>query len=204
MGGVDRSRWEALGPWLDRALELPLLERARWLESLQGDDPSLAAELAALLGESDDLDREGFLEGPGPELRPSLAGQTLGAWTLDAPIGQGGMGTVWLARRADGRYEGKAAVKLLNLGLPGRVGEERFRREGSILGRLAHPNIARLIDAGISAGGSRTWCWSTSRDSASTSTAMRFGWTCRPGCGCSSTSSRRWATHTSTSSSTAT
>ena len=60
------------------------------------------------------------------------------------------MGSVWLAARSDGRYEGQVAVKLLNAALVGRGGEERFRREGTILARLAHPHIARLIDAGVS------------------------------------------------------
>ena len=53
-----------------------------------------------------------------------------------SPIGQGGMGSVWLAERCDGRFEGRAAVKLLNIALIGRAGEERFRREGTILARL--------------------------------------------------------------------
>ncbi len=60
------------------------------------------------------------------------------------------MGTVWLAERSDGRFEGRAAVKFLNAGLMGHVIEERFTREGSILARLAHPQIAHLIDAGVS------------------------------------------------------
>jgi serine/threonine-protein kinase len=63
------------------------------------------------------------------------------------------MGTVWLARRSDGRFEGTVAVKFLNTALIGRAGEQRFRREGNILARLTHPHIARLIDAGVSAAG---------------------------------------------------
>jgi serine/threonine-protein kinase len=63
------------------------------------------------------------------------------------------MGTVWLARRSDGRYEGQAAVKLLNLALLDPVGSERFRREGTLLARLNHPNIARLLDAGVTDDG---------------------------------------------------
>ena len=63
------------------------------------------------------------------------------------------MGTVWLARRSDGRFEGTAAVKLLNLALLDQVGAARFRREGTVLARLNHPNIARLLDAGVTAGG---------------------------------------------------
>src|SRR5947209_16457739 len=59
------------------------------------------------------------------------------------------MGTVWLAQRSDGRFEGRAALKFLNAAYVGQAGGERFRREGSILARLAHPHIARLIDAGV-------------------------------------------------------
>lgn len=63
------------------------------------------------------------------------------------------MGAVWLAERSDGRFQRRAAVKFLSLALAGRGGEQRFKREGSILGRLAHANIAELLDAGVSAEG---------------------------------------------------
>jgi serine/threonine-protein kinase len=63
------------------------------------------------------------------------------------------MGTVWRARRSDGRFEGFVAVKLLNLALFDARGDERFRREGTLLARLAHPHIARLLDAGITPAG---------------------------------------------------
>ena len=62
------------------------------------------------------------------------------------------MGAVWLARRSDGRYEGKVAIKLLNAALIGNAAERRFRREGEVLARLAHPHIARLLDAGVGPG----------------------------------------------------
>ena len=56
---------------------------------------------------------------------------------------------MWLAHRHDGRFEGRVAIKLLNMALVGRAGEERFRQEGHLLARLTHPNIARLLDAGV-------------------------------------------------------
>jgi len=59
------------------------------------------------------------------------------------------MSSVWLAERNDGRFERQVAVKLVNIALMGK-GEERFKREGSILGQLAHPYTAELIDAGVS------------------------------------------------------
>jgi eukaryotic-like serine/threonine-protein kinase len=152
---LSRERWQTISSHLDRAMEMPDGELEHWLESLRSEDPALAADLEDLLEERGALDREGFLEGsvflPAPP--DSLAGQRIGAYTLVSLIGQGGMGNVWLARRSDGRFEGHAAVKLLNASLVGRAGEERFRREGSILARLTHAHIARLVDAGVSAAG---------------------------------------------------
>jgi serine/threonine-protein kinase len=137
---------------LDQALDLEPEARARWLDTLRADRPDQAAELARLLAAEAGLDADGFLSSGVAGLAPaapSLAGRRLGAWTLDRPLGQGGMGTVWLAHRSDGRFEGSAAVKLLNLSLLDPVGAERFRREGTLLARLNHPGIARLLDAGV-------------------------------------------------------
>ena len=151
---IDHARWQRLSPLLDQALDLPLRERGPWLARLRRNDPEITAEIEALLDEARLAGEERFLEStPEGPPRATLAGQTIGAYTLEAPLGQGGMGSVWLARRSDGRYEGKVAIKFLHAALVGRAGEERFRREGSILARLAHPNIARLIDAGVSHSG---------------------------------------------------
>ena len=155
MSVLGKDRWRALEPYLDQALKMEPAERGTWLEGLKAHDPKLAADLQELLAENEEASRKRFLEGAPtrPELASSLAGQPVGAYTLIEPIGQGGMGSVWLARRSDGRFEGRVAVKLLNASLVGRAGEERFRREGSILARLSHPNIARLLDAGVSPSG---------------------------------------------------
>src|SRR5262245_57564738 len=148
------NRWAVLSPHLDRALEMDAEERASWLQSLHENDPTLAAELGTLLEEHRALARDRFLEDAAPRpARSSLVGQNIGAYTLVSLIGQGGMGTVWQARRSDGRFEGEAAVKLLNASFIGRATEERFRREGSILARLTHPHISRLLDAGVSPAG---------------------------------------------------
>src|SRR6185295_6052598 len=134
-------------------LEIEADKRADWLAALRQRDPSLAADLQMLLDEHRELDKAGFLdEQPIVLPRTGLAGETIGAYTLVEPIGQGGMGTVWLAERSDGRFDRRVAVKFLNLALVGR-GEARFTREGMLLARLSHPHIARLIDAGVSAAG---------------------------------------------------
>ena len=157
MRPVDPELWRRLSPYLDEALEIEPEQRPGWLSSLRAREPGLAADLEILLAESAAIEDTGFLEGVVQvgmrPASPSLAEQVLGAYRLVSVIGQGGMGTVWLAERNDGRFEGRAAVKLLNIAVMGRAGEERFRREGNILARLTHPNIARLTDAGVSATG---------------------------------------------------
>ena len=149
---LDPTRWTVLSPYLDQALEMPSAARPAWVEGLRTHDPRLAAEVEELLAEYDQMEQEGFLERP-PAPRATLEGQVLGPYTVRERIGQGGMGSVWLADRSDGRYEGVVAVKLLNASLIGQEAEERFRREGSILARLRHPHIAHLIDAGVSPAG---------------------------------------------------
>ncbi len=157
MRNLSPDRWRIVSPYLDEALEMATTDRAEWLASVSARDAVLAADLRSLLAEHDQMRDSGFLEAAVPlgprAVVPSLTGQVLGAYRVISRIGQGGMGSVWLAERCDGRFKGRAAVKLLNIALIGRAGEERFRREGTILARLTHPHIARLIDAGVSAAG---------------------------------------------------
>jgi serine/threonine-protein kinase len=94
-----------------------------------------------------------FLDEPPLGPQAGLVGTEVGAYVLERPLGSGGMGTVWLARRADGRFEGEAAVKFVNLAVLDHAGQQRFRREGTALARLSHPNIARLLDAGVTLAG---------------------------------------------------
>ncbi len=155
---LDSERWRTLSPLLDQALDLDAAERERWLQQVMATDASLAADLRAVLAQGASADHSDFLEnGPPPRVfwdnNATLANLHIGAYTLRSPIGQGGMGSVWLAERTDGQFEGQAAVKLLNLALVGKATAERFRREGAILARLSHPSIARLLDAGLSSTG---------------------------------------------------
>jgi serine/threonine protein kinase/tetratricopeptide (TPR) repeat protein len=147
----DTHRWLKISAHLDHALDLSPVERDAWLKELSRTDPESAAEVASLLADHRQLRAQGFLDSsPLTVDDASLSGVIIGAYTLISRIGAGGMGSVWLGRRSDGRYEGQVAIKLLNAALVGRGGEERFRREGVILGRLGHPHIASLIDAGVS------------------------------------------------------
>ena len=155
MSDIDPARWRELSPLLDEFLDLTGDERVARLQALRTDEPTVAADLQTLLARLQTLEHSKFLEDdPAAILKQkSLAGQTLGAYTLESAIGHGGMGSVWLARRSDGRFEGKVAVKLLNIALVGHGGEERFRREGRLLARLTHSNIARILDAGVTGAG---------------------------------------------------
>jgi eukaryotic-like serine/threonine-protein kinase len=157
VSAIDPQRWLRASRHLDRALDLPPHERAACLAALRAEDPESAADVEAMLAEHHVLSAEGFLDTAAPLHLPDvprpLTGVTIGPYTLQAQIGHGGMGTVWSAVRSDGRFEGRAAVKLLNAALVGRAGEERFKREGTILARLTHPHIARLTDAGVTATG---------------------------------------------------
>ncbi|HLX28497.1 MAG TPA: serine/threonine-protein kinase [Casimicrobiaceae bacterium] len=153
---MDRDRWLVVSPLLDHALALSAEERTAWLLSRPHRDPTIVAELQTLLAEADVLDRAGYLEQSAGHLvdgHGSLEGQTFGPYTIERLLGHGGMGSVWLARRSDGRYDGRVAIKLLNAAWVGRAAERRFRREGDVLARLSHRNITRLIDAGIAPTG---------------------------------------------------
>lgn len=154
MSTLTPDQWQEVSPYLDEVLEIVPEQRAAWLFSLGQKDVRLASMVRALLDEQQQLKQEGFLErSPLPMGGSRLVGQKVGAYTLVSKIGQGGMGTVWLAQRSDGRFERQAAVKFVSIALTSGATEERFKREGSILGRLTHPHIAELLDAGISAGG---------------------------------------------------
>jgi serine/threonine-protein kinase len=85
----------------------------------------------------------------GPEL---AVGDTLGAWKLVAELGQGGMGSVFLAERSDGHYQQRAAVKLLR-GWTGAAALAQLAHERQVLASLSHPHIARLIDGGATPAG---------------------------------------------------
>ena len=154
---ADRERWQRLSPLLDGLLDLEGAARAARLEAIACDDADMAAELRGWLADAERAERASFLAGDGAGIGEpqshGLAGERIGAYVLEAPLGQGGSGVVWRATRADGRYQGAVAVKLLHLSLLGRSAALRFEREGAILARLEHPNIARLLDAGVTAAG---------------------------------------------------
>ena len=100
-----------------------------------------AAAAAALVAEAREAGRE------------QLDDRRIGAYRLVREIGRGGMSRVFLAERADGEFEQRVALKVLRPGLDSEIDLERFRAERQILASLNHPNIARLLDGGVSDDG---------------------------------------------------
>ncbi len=153
MATVPPEQWRPFSEYLDQALDLPEAERAAWLASLAERSPELAAAVAEALAQRHRTGYAEFLAEPLISheyiVGTTLIGRHVGPYVIEAEIGRGGMGSVWRARRADDRFETTVAIKFLHLSWIGLQGEQRFRSEGQMLGRLDHPNIARLIDAGL-------------------------------------------------------
>jgi serine/threonine protein kinase len=149
----SNEKWQQLSRLLDQVLDLEAQQRGPWLEALATSDPEMAARVSAALAAREREGFTGFLAGSAIDLKglggSTLVGRQVGPYVIDAEIGRGGMGSVWRAHRADGRYTGKVAVKFVHASWVGQLGGDQFRTEGTLLGRLNHPNIARLLDAGM-------------------------------------------------------
>jgi len=161
---METERWKIVDGLLQAALEVAPERRAEFLRQKCGGDTVLAEEVRSLL--TSHRRAGGFLETPAaemaaraiaaeaaPALSASRAGQLISHYRLLKLIGSGGMGSVWLAERCDGRFERKVAIKFIHLAVLDEASAERFKREGAILGKLSHPQIAELLDAGLTSNG---------------------------------------------------
>ena len=148
---------------LREALELPESERRAFVERRCADDPARRARLLDLVV----LDAEGdtLLDGgvdalfadafagdaaPAPPM-VDRSGETIGPWRILRHLAEGGMGSVWLAERADGAFAQTVALKTIKPGMDSAAVLRAFERERSLLARLQHPQIAHLIDGGVDA-----------------------------------------------------
>lgn len=139
------ERWQAVQRIFHEALERPAGERASFLAGAAAGDAELEAEVATLLASADT--DEGFLETPArPPEEPARA--RIGPYDVVREIGNGGMGTVYLALRADEQFKKRVAIKVVRRGMDTEAVLRRFRQERQILAGLEHPNIARLLDGG--------------------------------------------------------
>ncbi|MGH7336999.1 MAG: serine/threonine-protein kinase, partial [Myxococcota bacterium] len=161
------EEWARIEAILDDVLVLEPTSRAKALEQACGGDAKLRAQVEALVAA--DGRAEDFLERPAAEYAAGLVraasdaearpddrdrpGDRIGPYRIIREIGRGGMGRVLLADRADGQFEQQVALKLVGNGQFGGEILQRFLRERQILARLQHPNIARLLDGGVTADG---------------------------------------------------
>lgn len=141
----------------DAAVELPAAARDDFLAG-NAPDEWVRREVASLL-EAHDAPGDTF-ERPLPlqvglihEDRPALVGRALGPYRITREIGRGGMGTVYEAERADDQFTKRVAIKMLRAGTDTASVLRRFRREREIQAALSHPNIATLLDAGVTEAG---------------------------------------------------
>lgn len=149
-----------LREWFDAVIDLPEAERAGRLEVLQVP-PEVAARVLRMASDCGDgqssqatllrqrLSELNLAASEPPEVE---AGDVLGVWRLQAEIGRGGMGRVYLVERVDGHFQQQGALKLLQ-GRPSAAALALLAGERQILARLTHPNIARLLDGGATPRG---------------------------------------------------
>lgn len=164
---VDPERWKRVCEIFEGALLVAEGKRSEWIERECGPDLDLRREVEALLtvdrsdprtlGEltrertpiaSTGAERNGNGAGAGSDETDEAIGRIIGGYRLLERIGDGGMGRVYLAERADGEFDTRVAIKLLRRGMDTDDILARFRRERQVLADLKHENIARLIDGG--------------------------------------------------------
>ena len=152
------ERWDRIENLFYASLDLEPSARAAFLRQACGEDVRLREEVASLLKSSEqtlNFAREAVLQLAHDQTDVAMpAGKRVGAYELMSVVGQGGMGTIYLASRADDLYRQNVAIKLMNSGFAQAQSMRlRFGAERQILANLNHPNIARLLDGGITDDG---------------------------------------------------
>jgi serine/threonine protein kinase len=157
---MSPEQWGQLKELFRVAVEHEPPQRAAYLDEACAGEPALREEIESLLASHDDA--ETFIETPAfvgsiksiiespPE---QIEGRRIGSYQLLREIGRGGMGTVYLAERADEQYQKLVALKVVRRGMDTQDIVGRFRNERQILASLEHPNIARLLDGGTTGDG---------------------------------------------------
>jgi serine/threonine protein kinase/tetratricopeptide (TPR) repeat protein len=156
---MEPQRWRQIEDLFHSALDCEPGRRADFLSSACAGDASLRQEIESLLSS---YEKGSFTETPAfgegiklleeSEAR-SLVGQNIGPYRVTQMIGQGGMGAVYLAARADQAFQKEVAIKLIKRGQDTDDVIRRFRGERQILASLDHPNITRLLDGGTTDDG---------------------------------------------------
>ncbi|HVE56088.1 MAG TPA: serine/threonine-protein kinase [Pyrinomonadaceae bacterium] len=154
---MDENNWQNIKEIFLAALEKDTASRAVFLDEIGANDFALREEIESLLATHEEL--EDFIEEPAfqiSEVFASGANQAekhFGNYKIINEIGAGGMGAVFLAERDDGEFSQKVAIKIIRQAIAETELINRFKRERQILATLNHPNIAKLLDGGVSADG---------------------------------------------------
>jgi serine/threonine protein kinase/tetratricopeptide (TPR) repeat protein/TolB-like protein len=149
--------WLRVKEVLALALEEPPDTRSALLDTLCSDDSDLRAEVESLL--TAESTAGNFIDSPAlpwmdvVEDDDPHIGRQLGPYSIERCLGRGGMGAVYLARRADKEFEHSVALKMIRRGMDSDLVVRRFRHERQILASLNHPHIARLFDGGTTPDG---------------------------------------------------
>src|SRR5215470_8257113 len=160
---MTAQRWQRIHDLFEAACGLPPGTRDEYLAQHCHGDDDLRREVESLLKfdrhdavtlRNPTLPSVACLPDPADEraeeAAESIAAQRrLGAYELLRPLASGGMSMVWLAQRADDQFKQVVAVKVIKRGLEGPDVLTRFRNERQLLANLSHPNIARLLDGGV-------------------------------------------------------
>ncbi len=151
----DRQQLRRIEALFHDALALPAGQREAFMRGHCGDDAAMLEELRSLVRASDEETRVGQRRVTAARAAADVAsrGRRVGPYEIDRLLGRGGMGSVYLAHRADGQFVQKIAIKLIDLPLTSNLFRERFRVERQILADLVHPFIARLLDGGMTETG---------------------------------------------------
>jgi len=162
---MTHQKWTQIESILDRLLDLPEEERLKQLEKVCSGDLNLMKQVEDVLSamkQAGDfletpltLDSEDMLDSispPAPE-RGLKPGTKVGVYEIVRQIGRGGMGSVYLAERADKQFKKVVAIKVVRQGMDTEDILKRFHNERQILASLNHPNIAKLLDGGVTPDG---------------------------------------------------
>lgn len=154
---MNGTSFERLKQIFNTAIELPAAERATYLETLDDIDHHTRRQLEGLLRADADVHGDATRRAAADDERQARSrdwsGRRIGAYRIERTLGHGGMGSVFLAHRADGNVEQKVAIKVVRPELLGASTLARFRLERQVLALLQHPNVPKMLDAGELADG---------------------------------------------------
>ena len=147
--------WARARSIFSAAVDLPAGQRQAFLEAECGDDLQLLAGISELLQAAEHTDGafERIIQEAAAEIAGDDVGRRIGQYEILELLGEGGMGDVFLARRAEAGFSQRVAIKVMRSSRASQQALSRFRAERQILANLEHPNIARLIDGGETASG---------------------------------------------------